>query len=178
MTEEKLSFEAEVSKLLNIVVHSLYSNSEIFLRELISNSSDSCDRLRYAALTDKALMKDGDSEFAIRIKVDKPNRTLTISDNGIGMNRDDLIENLGTIAKSGTADFMKSLTGDNSKDVSLIGQFGVGFYSSFMVAKKVEVITKKAGDTQGWHWQSDGRGGAPFGRAAAGIFSNVFGLKK
>ena len=158
MTEEKLSFEAEVSKLLNIVVHSLYSNNEIFLRELISNSSDSCDRLRYAALTDKTLLTAEDANFEIKIEIDKPNRTLTISDNGIGMNRDDLVENLGTIAKSGTSDFMKSLTGDKSKDVSLIGQFGVGFYSSFMVAKKVEVYTQKAGDTQGWHWQSDGRG--------------------
>ena len=158
MTEEKLSFEAEVSKLLNIVVHSLYSNNEIFLRELISNSSDSCDRLRYAALTDKTLLTAEHVNFEIKIEIDKPNRILTISDNGIGMNRDDLVENLGTIAKSGTSDFMKSLTGDNSKDVSLIGQFGVGFYSSFMVAKKVEVYTQKAGDKQGWHWQSDGRG--------------------
>ncbi len=158
MSEEKHTFQAEVAKLLDIVVHSLYSNTEIFLRELISNASDSCDRLRYAALTDESLMEGGETEFSIHIAVDKENRTLTISDNGIGMNKDDLVENLGTIAKSGTSEFMKSLTGDDSKDVSLIGQFGVGFYSSFMVAKKVEVFARKAGDTQGWLWVSDGRG--------------------
>ena len=158
MSEEKRSFEAEVSKLLDIVVHSLYSNTEIFLRELISNASDSCDKLRYAALTDQKLLDDGGSEFSIHIAVDKENRTLTISDNGIGMNKDDLVENLGTIAKSGTSEFMSSLTGDSSKDVSLIGQFGVGFYSSFMVAEKVEVYARKAGENQGWLWVSDGRG--------------------
>ena len=158
MSEEKHSFQAEVSKLLDIVVHSLYSNSEIFLRELISNASDSCDRLRYAALSDQSLMGDGNSAFAIHIAVDKENNTLTISDNGLGMNKEDLVENLGTIAKSGTAEFMKSLTGDTTKDVSLIGQFGVGFYSCFMVAKKVEVYARKAGVTQGWLWVSDGRG--------------------
>lgn len=158
MSEEKRSFEAEVSKLLDIVVHSLYSNTEIFLRELISNASDSCDKLRYAALTNEKLLDDGGSEFSIHIEVDKENRTLTISDNGIGMNKDDLVENLGTIAKSGTSEFMSSLTGDSSKDVSLIGQFGVGFYSSFMVAEKVEVYARKAGETQGWLWVSDGRG--------------------
>lgn len=158
MSEEKMSFQAEVSKLLDIVVHSLYSNTEIFLRELISNASDSCDRLRYAALTDKDLLSDGSADFEIHLAIDKENRTLTISDNGLGMNRDDLVENLGTIAKSGTGEFVKSLTGDESKDVSLIGQFGVGFYSSFMVAKKVEVFSRKAGDAQGWSWTSDGRG--------------------
>ncbi len=158
MSEEKLSFQAEVAKLLDIVVHSLYSNTEIFLRELISNASDSCDRLRYAALTQSDLLSDGDSEFSIHISVDKESRTLTVQDNGLGMNRDDLVENLGTIAKSGTGEFVKSLTGDSAKDVSLIGQFGVGFYSSFMVAKKVEVFSRKAGDSQGWHWTSDGRG--------------------
>jgi molecular chaperone HtpG len=158
MSEVKRSFEAEVSKLLDIVVHSLYSNTEIFLRELISNASDSCDKLRYAALTDQKLLDDGGSEFSIHIAVDKENRTLTISDNGIGMNKDDLVENLGTIAKSGTSEFMSSLTGDSSKDVSLIGQFGVGFYSSFMVAEKVEVYARKAGENQGWLWVSDGRG--------------------
>lgn len=158
MSEEKRSFEAEVSKLLDIVVHSLYSNTEIFLRELISNASDACDKLRYAALTEASLIEASDSEFAIYIQIDKENRTLTIRDNGIGMNKDELVENLGTIAKSGTSEFMKSLTGDTSKDVSLIGQFGVGFYSSFMVAKKVEVFSRKAGETQGWHWVSDGKG--------------------
>lgn len=158
MSEEKRSFEAEVSKLLDIVVHSLYSNTEIFLRELISNASDSCDKLRYAALTDQKLLDDGGSEFSIHIAINKEDRTLTISDNGIGMNKDDLVENLGTIAKSGTSEFMNSLTGDSSKDVSLIGQFGVGFYSSFMVAQKVEVYARKAGENQGWLWISDGRG--------------------
>lgn len=158
MSEEKHSFQAEVAKLLDIVVHSLYSNSEIFLRELISNASDSCDRLRYAGLTDKTVMEGSDLEFAIRISINKENGTLTVSDNGFGMNRGDLVENLGTIAKSGTAEFMKGLTGDASKDVSLIGQFGVGFYSSFMVAKKVEVFSRRAGEGQGWHWVSDGKG--------------------
>ncbi|MFL2770902.1 MAG: molecular chaperone HtpG [Rhodospirillaceae bacterium] len=158
MSEEKHSFQAEVAKLLDIVVHSLYSNSEIFLRELISNASDSCDRLRYAALTDKALIEGDDAGFAIRISINKENGTLTVSDNGFGMNQGDLVENLGTIAKSGTAEFMNGLTGDASKDVSLIGQFGVGFYSSFMVAKKVEVFSRRAGEDQGWHWVSDGKG--------------------
>ncbi|MEQ9446182.1 MAG: molecular chaperone HtpG [Rhodospirillaceae bacterium] len=158
MSEEKRTFEAEVAKLLDIVVHSLYSNSEIFLRELISNASDSCDRLRYAALTNKDLLGDEGADFEIHIAIDKDAGTLTVSDNGIGMNKDELIDNLGTIAKSGTSEFMKTLTGDESKDVSLIGQFGVGFYSSFMVAKKVEVFSKKAGDSQGWRWVSDGRG--------------------
>lgn len=158
MSEEKLAFQAEVAKLLDIVVHSLYSNTEIFLRELISNASDSCDRLRYVAITDKAVMESDNSGFAIHMSIDKDQSTLTISDNGLGMNRDDLVESLGTIAKSGTGDFVKSLTGDASKDVSLIGQFGVGFYSSFMVAKKVEVFTRKAGEDQGWHWVSEGQG--------------------
>lgn len=158
MSEEKRTFEAEVAKLLDIVVHSLYSNSEIFLRELISNASDSCDRLRYAALTNKDLLGDEGADFEIHIAIDKDAGTLTVSDNGIGMNKDELIDNLGTIAKSGTSEFMKTLTGDESKDVSLIGQFGVGFYSSFMVAKKVEVFSRKAGDSQGWRWVSDGRG--------------------
>jgi len=158
MAEEKRVFEAEVAKLLDIVVNSLYSNKEIFIRELISNASDSCDRLRYAALTDLNLLQDGGSEFTIHISVDKKARTLTIADNGFGMNHDDLVENLGTIAKSGTSEFVKSLSGDNKKDVNLIGQFGLGFYSSFMVAKKVEVMSRKAGETQGWSWTSDGRG--------------------
>jgi len=158
MAEEKRVFEAEVAKLLDIVVNSLYSNKEIFIRELISNASDSCDRLRYAALTDLSLLQDGGSEFAIHIAFDKKARTLIITDNGFGMNHDELVENLGTIAKSGTAEFVKSLSGDDKQDVNLIGQFGVGFYSSFMVAKKVEVLSRKAGETQGWSWTSDGRG--------------------
>ena len=157
MAEEKLSFQAEVSKLLDLVVHSLYSNKEIFLRELISNASDACDKLRYAALTQADLL-EGDGDFRIRITPDKAARTLTIADNGIGLNRQDLVENLGTIARSGTAAFMSQLSGDAKKDVSLIGQFGVGFYSAFMVAEKVEVITRKAGEQHGWKWTSDGKG--------------------
>ena len=157
-TGETRAFQAEVAKLLDIVVHSLYSNREIFLRELISNASDACDKLRYAALTESKLLEDGGSDFAIHLTVDKTAKTLTISDNGIGMNRDELVANLGTIAKSGTADFLKSMSGDKKKDVSLIGQFGVGFYSSFMVADKVDVITRKAGESHGWLWTSDGKG--------------------
>jgi molecular chaperone HtpG len=158
MAEEKLSFQAEVSKLLDIVVHSLYSNKEIFLRELISNASDACDKLRYAALTHPDLLSGGSGDFRITLAADKTARTLTIADNGIGMNRDDLVDNLGTIARSGTAAFLTQMTGEAKKDMSLIGQFGVGFYSAFMVAEKVEVITRKAGEDQGWRWTSDGKG--------------------
>jgi len=157
MAEEKLCFQAEVSKLLDLVVHSLYSNKEIFLRELVSNASDACDKLRYAGLTEPALL-EGNGEFSIRITPDKAARTLTITDNGVGMNRADLVENLGTIAKSGTAAFLSQLSGDAKKDMSLIGQFGVGFYSAYMVAEKVEVTTRKAGETLGWRWVSDGKG--------------------
>ncbi|TAL00689.1 MAG: molecular chaperone HtpG [Rhodospirillaceae bacterium] len=156
--EQNLAFQAEVAKLLDIVVHSLYSNREIFLRELISNASDSCDKLRYTALTDGKLLEDGGGAFEIHIVADKDAKTLTISDNGVGMNHDELIANLGTIAKSGTAEFIKGLSGDKAKDVSQIGQFGVGFYSSFMVADKVDVFSRKAGETHGWMWSSDGRG--------------------
>jgi molecular chaperone HtpG len=157
MTEERLSFQAEVSRLLDIVAHSLYSEKEVFLRELISNASDACDRLRYAALTEPGLTAE-DPDLRIRLIVDKDAKTLTVADNGIGMNRDDLVENLGTIARSGTAAFLGRLTGDARKDVSLIGQFGVGFYSAFMVADRVEVQTRRAGEAQGWRWSSDGRG--------------------
>ncbi|MGA1860525.1 molecular chaperone HtpG [Azospirillum sp. 11R-A] len=161
MTEERLSFQAEVSRLLDIVAHSLYSEKEVFLRELVSNASDACDRLRYAALTQPELSAD-DPNLKIRLLVDKDARTLTVADNGIGMNRDDLVENLGTIARSGTAAFMKSLDGaekgDGKKDVNLIGQFGVGFYSAFMAADKVTVLTRKAGEPTGWRWESDGKG--------------------
>jgi molecular chaperone HtpG len=157
MTQETRSFQAEVSRLLEIVAHSLYSEKEIFLRELISNASDACDRLRYAALTEPALA-EGDAEYRVLLTPDKTARTLTIADNGIGMDRDELIENLGTIARSGTAAFMSQLSGDARKDVSLIGQFGVGFYSAFMVAEKVEVLTRKAGEAEGWRWISDGKG--------------------
>ncbi|HYH19310.1 MAG TPA: molecular chaperone HtpG [Azospirillum sp.] len=157
MTEERLSFQAEVSRLLDIVAHSLYSEKEVFLRELVSNASDACDRLRYAALTQPELSAD-DPNLKVRLIADKDARTLTVADNGIGMNREDLVENLGTIARSGTAAFMRQLTGDSKKDVSLIGQFGVGFYSAFMVAERVEVLTRKAGEEQGWRWESDGKG--------------------
>ena len=157
MTQETRSFQAEVSRLLEIVAHSLYSEKEIFLRELISNASDACDRLRYAALTEPALA-EGDTEYRVTLTPDQSARTLTVADNGIGMNRDELIDNLGTIARSGTAAFLNQLSGDARKDMSLIGQFGVGFYSAFMVAEKVEVLSRKAGESQGWRWVSDGRG--------------------
>ncbi|MBK1665204.1 molecular chaperone HtpG [Rhodospirillum rubrum] len=160
MSEETLSFQAEVSKLLDIVVHSLYSDRKIFLRELISNASDACDKLRYEGLTQPALL-EGDGAFRIRLSIDAEAGTLTIADNGIGMNRHELIENLGTIARSGTQAFAEALKAKSqaaSGDVSLIGQFGVGFYSAFMVADKVEVVTRRAGETQGWRWSSDGKG--------------------
>ncbi|HEX3501694.1 MAG TPA: molecular chaperone HtpG [Stellaceae bacterium] len=162
MSAEKRSFQAEVSRLLDIVAHSLYSEKEIFLRELISNASDACDRLRYAALTQPELAGE-DTNFRVVLTPDKSARTLTVDDNGIGMNHDELIENLGTIARSGTAAFMEKLASDKDgkekgKDVSLIGQFGVGFYSAFMVADEVEVIARKAGDSASWRWRSDGKG--------------------
>jgi molecular chaperone HtpG len=161
MTQETASetraFQAEVSRLLDIVAHSLYSEKEIFLRELISNASDACDRLRYAALTEPSLA-EGDANYRVVLTPVKSSRTLTVADNGVGMNHDDLIENLGTIARSGTAAFMSQLTGDAGRDMSLIGQFGVGFYSAFMVADKVEVLSRKAGESEGWRWVSDGKG--------------------
>ncbi|MCW5698414.1 MAG: molecular chaperone HtpG, partial [Rhodospirillales bacterium] len=157
MTQETFTFQTEVNKLLDIVAHSLYSHKEIFLRELISNASDACDRLRYAAITDPALTA-GDTEFKITLSLDKDARTLTIADNGIGMNHQELVENLGTIARSGTQAFATQLTGDAKKDVALIGQFGVGFYSSFMVADRVEVISRRAGEDGAWCWSSDGKG--------------------
>ncbi len=160
---ETREFQAEVARLLDILVHSLYSNSEIFLRELVSNASDACDKLRYAAITEPKLLEDGGSEFAIHVAIDKTAKTLTISDNGIGMNHDELIENLGTIAKSGTTEFLKATSEAKTKDVNLIGQFGVGFYSVFMVAETVDVITRKAGDSKGWIWSSDGKGAFTIG---------------
>ncbi len=155
MSEETLRFEAEVSRLLDIVANSLYSNKEIFLRELISNASDACDRLRYAALTQPDLIA-GDPDLSITLSVDQDAGTVTVADNGMGMNRDELIANLGTIARSGTAAFMEQV--ENAGDVNLIGQFGVGFYSAFMVAEAVEVLTRKAGETGGWRWVSSGTG--------------------
>ena len=156
---ETMGFQTEVKQLLHLMIHSLYSNKEIFLRELISNASDAADKMRFAAL-EEANLYEGDSELAIRISVDDKANTITISDNGVGMNKDDVIDHLGTIAKSGTSEFLQNLTGDQQKDSQLIGQFGVGFYSSFIVAKKVEVLTRKAGfkATQGVHWVSEGEG--------------------
>lgn len=154
---EKIHFQAEVAKVLDIVIHSLYSNKEIFLRELISNASDACDKLRYALLTHPELAKDT-GVFKIILTPDKKEKTLTVSDNGIGMDKNDLINHLGTIARSGSAEFIKMLTGDKKKDMALIGQFGVGFYASFMVADKVIVRTKKAGDNMGYKWESTGEG--------------------
>jgi molecular chaperone HtpG len=167
MSTEKRSFQAEVSRLLDIVAHSLYSEKEIFLRELISNASDACDRLRYAALTKPELAGD-DTVYRVVLTPDKKARTLTVSDNGIGMSRDDLIENLGTIARSGTAAFMQNLSGDARKDMGLIGQFGVGFYSAFMVAEEVEVVSRKADESAAWRWTSDGKGEFTVEEAEAG----------
>ena len=152
-------FQTEVNQLLNLIIHSLYSHKEIFLRELVSNSSDALDKLKYLTITDDQFK---DLEFEPRIDIQftdgDDGMTLTVSDNGIGMNSDDLVENLGTIAKSGTKSFLGQLTGDAKKDSNLIGQFGVGFYSVFMVADRVEVIARKAGDEQAWKWESDGKG--------------------
>ena len=156
---ETRAFEAEVSQVLNLVTHSLYSHKDIFLRELISNASDACDKLRFAALSDAALTAD-DADLHIDIRFDKDARTLTISDNGIGMNREEVIENIGTIARSGTRKFLESLSGDARKDTQLIGQFGVGFYSAFIVADQVTLITRKAGAPagEGVRWESNGSG--------------------
>eukprot|EP00003_Mantamonas_plastica_P024182 TRINITY_DN446_c2_g1_i1.p2 TRINITY_DN446_c2_g1~~TRINITY_DN446_c2_g1_i1.p2 ORF type:complete len:631 (-),score=161.15 TRINITY_DN446_c2_g1_i1:3348-5240(-) len=157
--KETLGFQTEVKQLLHLMIHSLYSNKEIFLRELISNASDAEDKLRFAALKDDGLY-EGESDLSIRLDYDKDAGTITITDNGIGMTRDDVIANLGTIAKSGTADFLKQLSGDEKKDSKLIGQFGVGFYSSFIVADKVDVFTRRAGAPveEGVHWESKGDG--------------------
>ncbi|MBK1696936.1 molecular chaperone HtpG [Rhodovibrio salinarum] len=158
MAKETHSFQAEVSRLLDIVANSLYSNKEVFLRELISNASDACDKLRYQAITEPELIQD-DPDFRINIVPTKEARTVAVIDNGLGMNREDLVQNLGTIASSGTLKFVEQLqqSGDSDK-ASLIGQFGVGFYAAFVVADKVEVETRKAGESQGWRWISDGRG--------------------
>lgn len=155
---ESIQFAAEISKVLQLMIHSLYTNKDIFLRELVSNASDACDKLRYLAVQDDGLLAD-DKDLKISVSFDAKEQTLSISDNGIGMNRDDLIANLGTIAKSGTQEFFGQMTGDAKKDMSLIGQFGVGFYASFMVADKVEVHTRKAGSgEESWRWVSDGQG--------------------
>ena len=154
----KREFQTEVSQLLQLIIHSLYSHPEIFLRELISNSSDALDKLRHLTLTDETF-KDFEFNPRINLELDEEKQTLTISDTGIGMNEEDLIANLGTIARSGTKNFLSQLSGDAKKDSNLIGQFGVGFYSVFMVADKVEVTSRKAGEEQAWHWTSDGKTG-------------------
>jgi molecular chaperone HtpG len=156
---ETLGFQAEVKQLLHLMVHSLYGNKEIFLRELISNASDACDKLRFEALADTALW-ESDPDLKIRVSYDKAARTLSVSDNGVGMSRDEVISNIGTIAKSGTREFFQSLTGDQAKDAHLIGQFGVGFYSSFIVADKVTLVTRRAGmgAEHGVRWESAGQG--------------------
>src|SRR5882757_79605 len=155
--KETLGFRAEVKQLLHLMIHSLYSNKEIFLRELISNASDACDRLRFAAIAQPQLLADA-SDFAILVAYDKTARTITIADNGIGMSREEAIAHLGTIAKSGTREFFAQLTGDQQKDAQLIGQYGVGFYSSFIVADRVTVVSRRAGASDAIRWESSGSG--------------------
>ncbi|MFN3234941.1 MAG: molecular chaperone HtpG [Gammaproteobacteria bacterium] len=156
---ETLNFQTEVKQLLHLMIHSLYSNKEIFLRELVSNASDAADKLRFEALSDNALF-EGDDQLKIRVSFDKDKKTITISDNGIGMNRHEIIENLGTIARSGTREFLAKMTSEQTKDSHMIGQFGVGFYSSFIVAKQVEVFSRRAGlnPEHGVYWSSAGEG--------------------
>jgi molecular chaperone HtpG len=155
--KETLNFQAEAKQLLQLMIHSLYSNKEIAIRELISNASDAADKLRFQALKNSKLYED-DSELKIKIDYDKENKTITISDNGIGMDRDDIINNIGTIARSGTKEFLNKLSGDQAKDANLIGQFGVGFYSSFIIADQVTLETRKAGSKEAFRWVSKGDG--------------------
>src|SRR4051794_45038 len=157
--KETLGFQAEVKQLLHLMIHSLYGNKEIFLRELVSNGSDACDRLRFDAIADAALL-EGDAALAIRVSYDKNARTITVSDNGIGMSRQEVIDHIGTIAKSGTREFVERLTADATREAQLIGQFGVGFYSSFIVADMVTLVTRHAGLTaeHGVRWESTGEG--------------------
>ena len=157
--KETLGFQAEVKQLLHLMIHSLYSNKEIFLRELISNGADAADKLRFEALADNALY-ESDPDLKIRISFDKAARILTVSDNGIGMSRDEVVQNIGTIARSGTREFFQSLTGDQAKDARLIGQFGVGFYSSFIVADRVTLVTRRAGSKEACRWECDMQKGA------------------
>ena len=159
MAKEKFTFQAEVGKILDIVAHSLYSEKEVFLRELISNASDACDKLRYASISDSSLLGNT-SDFKIEIEANKKDKILILKDNGIGMSKEELIESLGTIAKSGTQAFMESIKNKDEKEVqsSLIGQFGVGFYSAFMVSDSITVESKKAGSSESWSWTSDGKG--------------------
>ena len=158
-SKETHSFETEVKQLLHLMINSLYTNKEIFLRELISNASDACDRLRFEALTNDALVEDGE-ELSVRVSVDEKAKIITVHDNGIGMSKEQVIENIGTIARSGTRKFLDSLTNKESADAHLIGQFGVGFYSVFLVADKVELNSRRAGDPEkkGVRWISDGNG--------------------
>src|ERR1700704_4167112 len=158
-TKETLGFQAEVKQLLDLMIHSLYGNKEIFLRELVSNASDAADKLRFEALSDNTLY-GSDVDLKIRVSFDKQARTLTVSSDLIGMSRDEVVNNIGTIAKSGTREFFQSLTGDQAKDARLIGQFGVGFYSSFIVAERVTLVTRRAGLSAGEavRWESNGGG--------------------
>lgn len=158
-TKETLTFQTEARQLLQLMIHSLYSNKEIFLRELVSNASDACDKLRFEALTETQLLEE-DSELAIHLQVDTDARTITVTDNGVGMSREEVIDQIGTIAKSGTREFVETLTGDQAKDAQLIGQFGVGFYSSFIVADRVTLTTRRAGltPTDAVRWESSGEG--------------------
>src|SRR6201747_902487 len=172
----KLEFQTEVSQLLQLIIHSLYSHPEIFLRELISNSSDALDKLRHLTLVDEAY-KSLPFEPRIQLELDEDKKPLTISDTGIGMSEEDLISHLGTIARSGTKNFLSQLSGDAKKDSNLIGQFGVGFYSAFMVADRVDVLSRKAGEEQAWRWTSDGKTGfeiEPAERAVAGTTVTLF----
>ncbi len=159
VNKETLGFQSEVNQVLDLVIHSLYSNREIFIRELISNASDACDKLRFEALSNDALF-EGDSELNVHVEFDEKKKTVTLRDNGIGMTREEVIDNIGTIAKSGTKEFFNAITGDEKKDSQLIGQFGVGFYSAFIVADSVTLTTRKAGvsEDEGVRWESEGRG--------------------
>lgn len=172
MTTETKKFDAEVGKILHLMIHSLYTNKEIFLRELISNASDACDKLRYLSQQDAGLMKD-DTDLKIVVKVDKERRNIIITDNGIGMSKEELAENLGTIARSGTQGFMESLSGDSKRDMPLIGQFGVGFYSAYMVADLVTVVSKKAGSDEVHSWSSDGMGEYSITAGSLGLNSSA-----
>ncbi|MEN9435235.1 MAG: molecular chaperone HtpG, partial [Pseudomonadota bacterium] len=158
--KENLQFQTEVNQLLHLMIHSLYSNKEIFLRELISNAADACDKLRFEGIGNDALY-EGDSELHIEVEYDEAANTVTIRDNGIGMSREEVVKNIGTIARSGTKEFLQKLSGDQQKDAHLIGQFGVGFYSSFIVADKVTLTTRRAGEAadSATRWESDAQSG-------------------
>src|SRR5882757_7481901 len=166
---ESRPFEADVAKLLHMMVHSVYSEKEVFLRELISNAADACERLRYEAIANPGLLGE-DPSPRITIGIDADKRQLTIEDNGIGMSRDEMVEALGTIARSGTKAFMERLQASkDGESATLIGQFGVGFYSAFMVADKVDVLSRRAGSTEAWRWSSDGKGSYTVEPAAADV---------